>query len=611
MRGRRSRPILRDVLRADPRLAASVVTMRLAAAVLTPLDAVALGLLVDAGLRGDVRAAVGWAALLALSDVGSSALNHPAGKLELTLREKTNFVLEQRLLRVSTTPGSLEHLERPEYHDRIEQARDRSSSLGDLLVRAIALLQAVVLLGTVLFVLVRVHWVLLALVAAAVPAVYLGGRAEVARILGSERATPSLRLADRLFELACRSGSVKEIKVNRAERFLRVRFDAVSRQAYRALDAAEGRALVFTVAGWLVFSLTFVVALAFVVREATAGRATPGQVLLVLALAIRLTEQVDEFSGAVSGVRRALLDVRRLRWLYEVGDQPAGTRPAVTAAAATQPVRTPPVGSAASGTSDGRIVGDIVLRDVSFRYPGTEVDILRGVSLRLPVGTTVALVGENGAGKTTLVKLLCGLYSPTAGAITVGGTDLRLIGQDRWIATLSASFQDFVRFELLAREAVGVGWLERTDHDDEVWAAIDRAGARSVVEGLPHGLRTQLGPQWPDGVELSLGQWQKLALARAMMPPYPSLLVLDEPSASLDTAAEHALYERFSRASEIGAATSAVTLLVSHRFSTVRMADVIVLLRDGRISETGSHDELMRLGGGYAELFELQARGYR
>ncbi|MGC5033400.1 ABC transporter ATP-binding protein [Micromonospora sp. DT229] len=615
-------PILRDVLRADPRLAATVVTMRLGAAVLTPLDAVALGLLVDAGLRGDVRAAVGWAALLALSDVGSSALNHPAGKLELTLREKTNFVLEQRLLRVSTAPGSLEHLERPEYHDRIEQARDRSSSLGDLLVRAIALAQAVVLLGAVLFALVSVDWILLALVAAAVPAVYLAGRGEVLRIRGTERAAPSLRLADRLFEIACQAGSVKEVKINRAERLLRVRFGAASREAYRALDTAEARAVAFTVAGWLVFSLTFVLAMGYVVREAAAGRATPGQVLLVLALAIRLTEQVDELSGAVSGVRRAVLDVRRLRWLYEVsGVEPAATQPSParpepprTGPARPDPLRPSPaqlVGAAEPGPSDGRAPGDIVLREVSFRYPGTEVDILRGVSLRLPVGTTVALVGENGAGKTTLVKLLCGLYPPSGGAITVGGMDLRMIGQDRWSAALSASFQDFVRFELLVREAVGVGWLERMDHDGAVRAAIDRAGARQVVEGLPRGLRTQLGPQWPDGAELSLGQWQKLALSRAMMRPYPSLLVLDEPSASLDTAAEHALYERFSRASEFGAATSAITLLVSHRFSTVRMADVIVLLRDGRIGEVGSHDELMRMGGGYAELFELQARGYR
>jgi ATP-binding cassette subfamily B protein len=399
-KGRRTAPILRDVLRTDPRLAATVVAMRLAAAVLTPLDAVALGLLVDAGLRGDVRAAVGWAALLALADVGSSAFNHPAGKLEMTLREKTNFAFERRLLRVSTAPHTLDHLERPEFHDRIEQARDRASALGDVLVRAIALLQAAVLMGVVLFALVSVHWVLVALVAAAVPAIYLGGRGEVVRVRGDERAAPSLRLADRLFALAAKAGPAKEIKVNRAEGFVRDRFGAASRRAYRALDAAEGRALAFTVAGWLAFSVIFVLAMAFVVREAVGGRATPGQVLLVLALAIRLTEQVDEFSGAMSGVRRALLDVRRLRWLYDVGD----TTPAVPAP------RTP----AASGPA----AGDIELRDVTFRYPGTGTDILRGVSLRLPVGATVALVGENGTGKTTLVKLLCGLYPPTGGAIT-------------------------------------------------------------------------------------------------------------------------------------------------------------------------------------------------
>lgn len=586
-----NRAILRDILRADPRLAATVVGMRLLAAILTPLDAVALGLLVDAGLRGDVRAAVAWAALRAACDIGSSAFNHPAARLELTLREKTNFLFERRLLRVSTAPGTLAHLERPEFHDRLEQARDRSSSLGDALARAIALLQAVVLMAVVLVALVSVHWVLLALVVAALPAIYLGGRGELIRFRGNERAAPSLRLADRLFDLASRAGPAKEVKVNRAERFVRDRFGAASRRAYRTVDAAESRAVAYTIAGWLVFSVVFVLAMAFVVREAVSGRATPGQVLLVLTLAIRLTEQVDEFSGAVSGVRRALLDVRRLRWLYEIGDD--GHAAARPGPAATAPR------------------GDIELRDVRFGYPGTGTDVLRGVSLRLPVGSTVAVVGENGAGKTTLVKLLCGLYPPTAGAITVGGTDLRELGQDRWTAALSASFQDFVRFELLAREAVGLGRLDRMDDEALVWDALDRAGARALVENLPAGLRSQLGPQWPDGVDLSLGQWQRLALARAMMRTYPSLLVLDEPSASLDTAAEHALYERFSRASEFGAATSAITLLVSHRFSTVRMADLIVLLRHGRVAETGTHDELMRLGGTYAELFELQARGYR
>ncbi|MEU4792146.1 ABC transporter ATP-binding protein [Micromonospora tulbaghiae] len=582
--------ILRDALRADPRLALSVTGMRLTAAVLTPLDAVALGLLIDAGVRGDVAAALGWAALFALCDAGSSALNHPASKLEMTLREKTNFLLERRLLRLSTAHATLEHLERPEYHDRLELARDRSSSLGDLVVRVIALAQAAVLMSVVLIALVSVHWVLLALVAAAIPTVYLAGRGELARSRGNERAVSALRLADRLFDLSTRATQAKDVKVHGAEPMVYDRFGAATRAARGAVERAEVRAVTLTAAGWLLFAVAFVAAVTFVVRDAVEGRASTGQVLIVFALAIRLNEQVEELTGALAGVRRAAVDVSRLLWLYE---------------ASVVTVR-PPAPPSGSGSGSG-----IVLEGVSFRYPSTDVDVLRDVDLRLPAGTTVALVGDNGAGKTTLVKLLCGLYEPTAGRIAVDGVDLTASDRVAWRGRLSAAFQDFVRFELLAREAVGLGRVERMEHDEDLWAAIERAGARDTIDGLPHRLRTQLGGQWPNGVDLSLGQWQKVALARAMMRTYPALLVLDEPSASLDTAAEHALYERFSRASKFGAATSAVTLLVSHRFSTVRMADQIVLLHEGRIREVGSHSELIRLGGLYAELYELQARGYR
>lgn len=252
---------------------------------------------------------------------------------------------------------------------------------------------------------------------------------------------------------------------------------------------------------------------------------------------------------------------------------------------------------------------------MSFTYPGPDdgrpVEVLRDLDLRVTVGQSLGIVGDNGAGKTTLVKLLAGLCTPTSGTVLVGDRDLAEIGPAEWQRSLSASFQDFVRFELPARETVGVGRLDRMDRTGEVWQAIDRGGARPLVEALPDTLDTQLGKDWPGGVGLSLGQWQKLALSRAMMRRHPALLVLDEPTASMDTAAEHALYERFSRASEFGARSSAITLMVSHRFSTVRMADVIVLLRDGRAAETGGHDEPMALGGDCAELFELQVAGYR
>jgi ATP-binding cassette subfamily B protein len=234
----------------------------------------------------------------------------------------------------------------------------------------------------------------------------------------------------------------------------------------------------------------------------------------------------------------------------------------------------------------------------------------------------VALVGENGAGKTSLVKLLCRFYDPTEGRITVDGVDLRDMDLDGWRARTGAAFQDFVHFQLVASEAVGVGDLPAIEDLERVGASARQAGADRVIDRLPAGLSTQLGRWFEGGVELSEGEWQRVALARGLMRPAPALLVLDEPTASLDPRAEHEVFATFAsmarrKADSVdvargtaGATGSPVTILVSHRFSTVRMADVIVVLHDGRIEEVGSHDQLLAAGGRYAQLFRLQASRY-
>ncbi len=209
------------------------------------------------------------------------------------------------------------------------------------------------------------------------------------------------------------------------------------------------------------------------------------------------------------------------------------------------------------------------------------------------------------------MKLLSRFYGPDQGRITVDGIDLRSFDVDGWRGRMSAGYQDFCRFELLARETVGVGDLGRMAQPGVVEDAAARAGAGEVVAALPRVLETQLGTAWEGGVELSGGQWQKLALARALMRETPLLVVFDEPTASLDAQAEHALFERFAQGARSGARWGAVTLLVSHRFSTVRMADLIVVLEGGRVLERGSHAELMAGNGLYAELYALQGRAYR
>jgi ATP-binding cassette subfamily B protein len=223
----------------------------------------------------------------------------------------------------------------------------------------------------------------------------------------------------------------------------------------------------------------------------------------------------------------------------------------------------------------------------------------------------VAIVGENGAGKTTLVKLLAKMYEPSSGAIFLDDTPLARVPADQWRARLAGAFQDFFRFEFSASDTVGLGDVPRLEDRPAVSAAIDHAGAADVVARLASGLDTQLGPTWPGGAELSFGQWQKLALARGFMRDQPLLLVLDEPTAALDAETEHALFERYAAAARGAAESGRITILVSHRFSTVRMADVIVVLDGARLVEFGTHDALMANSGQYSELYGIQAAAYR
>jgi ATP-binding cassette subfamily B protein len=249
---------------------------------------------------------------------------------------------------------------------------------------------------------------------------------------------------------------------------------------------------------------------------------------------------------------------------------------------------------------------------VSFTYPGTDRVVLDHVDLDLPAGATVAIVGENGAGKTTLVKLLTRMYEPTAGTITVDDLPISDIPPVEWRERLSAGFQDFVRFEFTAQHTVGQGWLPELDDPVAARAALDDAGGTDILDRLASGLDTQLGRTFDDGAELSGGQWQKLALGRTMMRREPILVILDEPTAALDPGAEAALFERYAAgARERRARTGAVTILISHRFSTVRIADLIVVLDHGKITELGTHDELIARDGTYAELYALQARAYQ
>jgi ATP-binding cassette, subfamily B, bacterial len=320
-------------------------------------------------------------------------------------------------------------------------------------------------------------------------------------------------------------------------------------------------------------------------------RSSPGDVLLVLAAGSRLSLYVGATVGEIGFLRGIWMDgSQRLAWLEDYARS--------LVASADQPV--PAV-----------VRSGIRLDQVSFAYPGTSRVVLDRISLFLPAGKVVAIVGENGAGKTTLVKLLAKMYEPTSGSILVDDAPLSRMAADAWRARLAGAFQDFFRFEFRARQSVGLGDVPRMDDLAAVTTAVDRAGASDVVGRLKNGLETQLGPTWPEGVDVSFGQWQKLALARGFMRDDPLLLVLDEPTAALDAETEHALFERYADAARGDGKEGRITILVSHRFSTVRMAGLIVVLDGARLVEVGTHEELIAKGGQYSQLYGIQAAAYR
>ncbi len=346
---------------------------------------------------------------------------------------------------------------------------------------------------------------------------------------------------------------------------------------------------------WAVFGLAFAASAVFV---ASGLDAPPGEVVLLLAAGSRLSTYIGATVGEIGFLRGIWMDgSRRLAWLEDYAESVRADEGVAAPTALYQGIRT---------------------EHLSFAYPGTDRLVLEEINLELPAGKVVAVVGENGAGKTTLVKLLCKLYEPTAGRILVDGVPLARIRADEWRARLSGAFQDFFRFEFRARQTVGVGDVPRVDDVPAVVTAVGRAGAEEMVARLPEALDTQLGRTWPGGAEVSFGQWQKLALARGFMRDQPLLLVLDEPTAALDAETEHSLFERFAAAAQNGdgvghgpTASGRLTILVSHRFSTVRMADLIVVLDGARLVEFGSHEELMAKGGQYSELYTIQATAYR
>jgi ATP-binding cassette, subfamily B, bacterial len=576
--------------RHEPRLmVAAFVTAQLAA-LPDALLALLLALLGKGVLEHKPGLVQGAAIGIAVSAVATWFLRTISTRVGRRFRDKITIALESHVAQLQATVATVAHHERPEYLDRLSVLRDQIFVLDHMYQSLASTLGWILRLGVTMALLASIHPALLLLLVFAIPTVLTSTwRPEVERS-AQEGGAQASRLARHLFTIATTAPPGKEVRVTGiGERLIRERRSAWERW-YGPVAAARRGSAVWHALAWTVFGLAYVGAVVFVSSRI---HAPASAVLLVLAAGARLSMYIGATVGEIGFLRGYWMDgSRRLAWLEDYA--------ASVAAAGDLPVP--------SALHQG-----IRLDQVSFAYPGTSRTVLEDVSVTLPAGTVIAIIGENGAGKSTLVKLLAKMYEPSSGAILLDDTPLARVPAADWRARLAGAFQDFFRFEFRARHTVGLGDVPRLDDQPAVTAAVDRAGAADVVARLSSGLDTQLGPTWTNGVELSFGQWQKLALARGFMRDEPLLLVLDEPTAALDAETEHALFERYATAARDPGAkkTGRITVLVSHRFSTVRMADLILVLDGARLVESGSHEALMAKNGRYAELYGMQAAAYR
>jgi ATP-binding cassette subfamily B protein len=570
----------------------SAIVLTIAAGLAWPFVALALKAATNATVAHDVHGATIAGALTGVGAIGVLMLRHFAWASYVEITEISTVTLEAELMTLANGSARIEHHERPEYADKITILQRELSGLMEGMGGLLTMLSLGVSLALTGVLLAFVNPWLLLLPLAAVPPVLTGQRASKIIERGKEESATATRQAWHLYRLATGAGSAKELRVFRLQSELRRRNNELWDSAGGTLMRAERRAMLVGALGQLVFATAYIVSVLLVVRQAVAGRSQVGDVVLVITLAAQVNQQVNSGLQELRNLQRIAYGFTRLRWLR-----------ALVASQQPPPSDTP---------MPERLRTGIELHDVAFTYPGTDRPVLADANLLLPAGSIVALVGENGAGKTTLVKLLCRFCDATSGTITVDGVDIQRLPLDAWRRRIAAGFQDFVRFELATQQTVGVGDLPHLDDDRAVQGALDRAGAADVVARLEEGLATHLGKSYAEGTELSSGQWQKLALGRAMMREAPLLLILDEPTSALDAEAEHVLFERYAEnARRFGAQTGAITVLVSHRFSTVRMADLILVVADGRIAESGAHEALLQRNGLYAELYALQASAYR
>ncbi len=520
-------------------------------------------------------------ALAVLSDLLSRAVNLSDSLLGDKFTNHVSLRLMEHANRMD-----LVSFEDPVFYDKLERARRQTTArLGMLGIIAGMGQQFITLLTLLAAVVSFSPWFLVLLVGAVVPSFLGETRFAMLAYSMLYRWTPERRELDYLRMLGASNQSAKEVKIFGLGQHLADRSRRLFDQFYEENKAlAIKRAITGSLLN-LLPTAGYYGAYVLILIRTMAGAMTVGSLTFVAGAFSRSRSLIETLFSSLNNIAEQALYIKDLFDFFE-------TEPSIVSVPNALPAPRP-------------IRSGFEFRDVSFAYPGSERQVLRRVSFRFDAGERIALIGENGAGKTTLVKLLARLYEPTGGAILLDGIDLREYDVDSLRGEIGVIFQDYMRYDMLVRENIGFGRIEELENQPRVESAARKSLADPLIAQFKLGYQQMLGRRFENGVDLSAGQWQKVALGRAYMRD-AQVLILDEPTASLDARAEYEVFLRFADLTR-----GRMAVLISHRFSTVRMADRILVLADGELVEQGTHQQLVALGGRYAELFELQAAGYR